>query len=65
MRYFGLGVGIAVFGVLMGIRGELDAIWLRSLVAAAAGVVLCFAVILFVRQGKSSGERGDSEQRHG
>ena len=60
MRYLGLAVGIAVFGLLMGIRGELDSVWLRSLVAAAGGVVLCLAVILFLRQKKSTGERGDN-----
>jgi uncharacterized membrane protein len=37
--------GIALFGVLMGIRGEFASIWIRMLIAGCAGAVLGFFVL--------------------
>ena len=37
--------GIILFGVLMGIRGEFDSIWVRMLVGACAGAVLGIFVL--------------------
>ncbi len=44
-QIFKLVLGIVVFGVLMGVRMELQQVWLRALVAAGAGAVLGWAVI--------------------
>ncbi len=38
-------VGSILFGVLMGLRGELASIWVRMLVAACAGAVLGACVL--------------------
>jgi hypothetical protein len=38
-------VGIIVFGVLMGIRTELQQVWMRAFVAACAGGVLGWVVL--------------------
>lgn len=32
--------GVAAFGVLMGLRGELQSLWARTVVASLAGAVL-------------------------
>ena len=37
--------GIILFGVLMGIRGEFDSVWVRILIAACAGAVLAIFVL--------------------
>jgi hypothetical protein len=38
-------VGVILFGVLMGIRGEFDSIWIRMLVAACAGAIFGIFVL--------------------
>jgi len=38
-------LGIILFGVLMGIRGEFDSVWVRILIAASAGAVLAIIVL--------------------
>jgi hypothetical protein len=40
-----LVIGIAVFSVLLAVRGEFEQIWMRALVAACAGVVLGWAIL--------------------
>jgi hypothetical protein len=45
-------VGIIVFGVLMGIRGEFGSIWTRMLVAACAGAVLAVSVVPLWKRGR-------------
>ena len=37
--------GIILFGVLMGMRGEFDSFWTRTLVAGCAGAVLGIFVL--------------------
>ena len=37
--------GIILFGVLMGMRGEFDSIWVRMLIAVCAGAVLGICVL--------------------
>jgi uncharacterized membrane protein YeaQ/YmgE (transglycosylase-associated protein family) len=38
-------IGIIVFGVLMGMRGEFQSFWVRALVAGCAGAVLAIFVL--------------------
>ncbi len=44
-QIFKLVLGIVVFGVLMGVRMELQQVWMRALVAGCAGAALGWAVI--------------------
>jgi len=37
--------GIILFGVLMGLRTEVQSVWLRMLVAAGAGTALAIAML--------------------
>ena len=46
-RLIWLVIGIVVFGILMGIRGELEFRWERSVAAACAFVVLGSCVLRF------------------
>jgi len=38
-------LGVVLFGVLMGIRGEFASIWIRMLAAGCAGAVLGICVL--------------------
>ena len=38
-------IGVAVFGVLMGMRPEFESRWTRSLVAGIAGAVLAVCIL--------------------
>ncbi len=41
-----LVLGIVLFGVLMGIRGEFASIWIRMFVAGCAGAALAISVLM-------------------
>lgn len=49
IRLIRLIIAIVIFAVLIAIRTEFDATWLRVLVAACAGAVLGWGILQFTR----------------
>ncbi len=45
-RYRPLVIGILLFALLMGLRGEFASVWVRAAVAGAAGSVLAYGIVL-------------------
>ena len=52
MKWFRLVIGIVIFGVLMGLRPEIESRWVRSITAGIAFVVLgsCFIAMRAQKQ---------------
>jgi hypothetical protein len=44
-RWYRVGAGILLFGLMMGFRGTVQAVWLRAVIAGSAFAVLALALL--------------------